>query len=93
MTVLLTMREGATTHSFIEYCHKEHVTVFEIRFHLINGLDPKRGERHIFRCGQAGRGSHSTTDLGFSLTKNALFYELLIFYTYNDIEHAVCALL
>lgn len=39
--VLLTMREGATTYSLVEYSHKEHVTVFEIRFHFINGLDPE----------------------------------------------------
>lgn len=89
------MREGATTHSFIEYCHKEHVTVFEIRFHFINGLDPKGESDTLFRCEQAGRGSHSTTDLEFSLTKNALFYEHLMFFkhTYIDNEHAVCALL
>lgn len=36
------MREGAATHSFIEDCHKKHVTVFEIRFHFVNGLDPER---------------------------------------------------
>lgn len=38
---LLTMREGAATHSFIEYCHKKHVTVFEVRFHFVNGLNPE----------------------------------------------------
>lgn len=36
------MREGASTHSFIENCHKKHVAVFEIRFHFVNGLNPKR---------------------------------------------------
>lgn len=42
---LLTVREGATAHSLIEYGHKEHVTVFEIWLHFINGLDP--GEKTI----------------------------------------------
>lgn len=39
---LLTMREGASTHSFIENCHKKHVAVFEIWFHFVNGLNPER---------------------------------------------------
>lgn len=38
---LLTMRKGTATHSFIEYCHKKHVTVFEVRFHFVNGLNPE----------------------------------------------------
>lgn len=42
ISVLLTMREGATTYSLVEYRHKEHVTVFEIGFHFIDGLDPER---------------------------------------------------
>lgn len=37
----LTVREGAATYSLVEYCHKEHVTVLEIRFHFIDGLDPE----------------------------------------------------
>lgn len=41
-TDLLTMREGASTHSFIEDRHKKHVAVFEIRFHFVNGLNPER---------------------------------------------------
>lgn len=41
-TNLLTMREGASTHSFIEDRHKKHVAVFEIRFHFVNGLNPER---------------------------------------------------
>lgn len=44
---LLTMREGATTHSFIEYCHKKHVTVFEVRFHFVNGLNPEEEKDHF----------------------------------------------
>lgn len=47
MGVLLTVREWATTYSLIEYRHKEHVTVFEIRFHFINGLDPERERNTI----------------------------------------------
>lgn len=39
--VLLTMGEGAATHGFIQDRHEEHVAVFEIRFHLVNGLDPE----------------------------------------------------
>lgn len=35
------MREGAATHGFVQDRHKEHVAVFEIRFHLVNGLDPE----------------------------------------------------
>lgn len=38
--VLLTVREGATAHSLIKDRHKEHVAIFKIRFHFINGLDP-----------------------------------------------------
>lgn len=35
------MGEGAATHGFIQDRYKEHVAVFEIRFHLVNGLDPE----------------------------------------------------
>lgn len=35
------MREGAATHRLVEYRHQEHVTVFEIGLHFIDGLDPE----------------------------------------------------
>lgn len=38
--ITLTVRKGATAYSLVEYCHEEHVTVFEIGLHFINGLDP-----------------------------------------------------
>lgn len=38
---LLTVRKGAATHSFVEYRHKKHVTVFEVRLHFVNGLNPE----------------------------------------------------
>lgn len=38
--ISLTVRKGATANSLIEYCHEEHVTVFEIGLHFINRLDP-----------------------------------------------------
>lgn len=43
--VVLTVREGATAHSLIKDRHKEHVAIFKIRFHFINGLYPGK-ERH-----------------------------------------------
>lgn len=96
------MREGATTYGLIEYCHKEHVTVFKIRFHFINGLDPERERNTIFRREQAGQGSYSTTDLRFSGLRqkknNTLVYEHLVIFKqfhhkYNDLKCAVCVLL
>lgn len=34
------MRKGAATHGLVQDRHEEHVAVFKIRFHLVNGLDP-----------------------------------------------------
>lgn len=38
--VVLTVREGATAHSLIKDRHKEHVAIFKIWFHFIDGLYP-----------------------------------------------------
>lgn len=35
------MRKGATTHGLVQDRHEEHVAVFKIRFHLVNGFDPE----------------------------------------------------
>lgn len=35
------MGEGAATNGFIQNRHEEHVAVFEIRFHFVNGLNPE----------------------------------------------------
>ena len=43
----LTMREGAPTHGLVQDGHQEHVAVFEIRLHLIDGLDPERERNNI----------------------------------------------
>lgn len=40
LSVSLTVREGASTHGLVENRHQEHVAVLEIRFHLVDGLDP-----------------------------------------------------
>ena len=33
------MRERATAHRLVQDGHEEHVAIFEVRFHLIDGLD------------------------------------------------------
>lgn len=40
ISVVLTVGKRATAYSLVQYGHQEHVTVFEIRFHLINGFNP-----------------------------------------------------
>lgn len=71
------MREGATTYSLIEYGHEEHVTVFEIRFHFINGLDPE-SENTIFRHKQAHQMASAAQVLGLvvdtSETENTFYF-------------------
>lgn len=63
--ILLTVRERAATYSLIEYCHEEHVTVFEIRFHFINGLNPEREGNTILQYEQVVQGSCRATDFRF----------------------------
>lgn len=45
--VVLTVREGAAAHSLIKDRHKEHVAVFKIRFHFIDGLYPGKERNTI----------------------------------------------
>lgn len=56
------MRKGAATHGLVQDRNKEHVAVFEIRFHLVNGLNPKNRIEHNINPLQAelrGTGTHS----------------------------------
>lgn len=62
--VLLTVREGAAAHSLIEDRHKEHVAIFKIGFHFINGLDPRK-ERNTILNPNRLIGEATTRDLEF----------------------------